>query len=145
MGKDIQLRLLGPFDARDRSGRPLAVTARKNRALIGLLALSPTARMSRGKLASLVWSERTDAQARANLRQLLAELRKNWAAVDVQPILADDEHIWIDLDAADIDVRSFRELSVSDDLLDLRRATELYRGEFLEDTVVEDPAFADWL
>src|SRR5262245_29730076 len=110
MGRVVQLRLLGPFDARDRLGRSPAISARKNRALIALLALSPPARMSRGKLASLLWSERAHGQARANLRQSLADLRKDMAAASVPIVLADDDSVWIDLVQVDVDVRSFQEL-----------------------------------
>src|SRR4029079_15229131 len=111
MGKLVQLRLLGPFDARDRHGGPVAISARKNRALLALLALSPAGPMPRARLAGFLWSERPDAQARANLWQALADLRRDLGAVGTPSVLADDEHVWIDLGLTDIDVRLFLDLS----------------------------------
>ena len=57
-------------------GREIALGARKSIALLALLAAAPAQRLSRDRLAVLLWEDMPDAQARGNLRQLLAATRR---------------------------------------------------------------------
>ena len=63
----LQVNVLGTFEARDRGGQPLVVSARKSRALIAALALAPQSAMARESLASLLWSDRGEEQARSSI------------------------------------------------------------------------------
>ena len=71
-----QIRLLGGFELRSGDGRDVAPAGRKVRALAACLALSPGQPWPREKLMALLWSDRAEEQARASLRQALAELRR---------------------------------------------------------------------
>src|SRR5262245_32244473 len=102
----LKLRLLGRFEVRDGTGREIAVSARKNRGLLAVLGLAPS--ISREQLASLLWSDRGDAQARNSLRQALASLRKDLAGIDPSPLANDDEKISLDHDVIDVDAVLFR-------------------------------------
>jgi DNA-binding SARP family transcriptional activator len=75
----LKLGLLGVFEMRGAADRPIAVSAKKSRGLLAILALSPS--VPREKLANLLWSERGDAQARSSLRQTLASLRRDLGPV----------------------------------------------------------------
>jgi DNA-binding SARP family transcriptional activator len=91
----VVLRLWGEFRLVDAAGVSIEVGSRKARALLVLLANAPNATESRDRLAAMLWGDRSDAQARANLRQLLYEL-KRLACVDV-PILASDRRsVWLE-------------------------------------------------
>lgn len=73
----LQLRLFGEFAAREGDGGPeVTPRGRKARGILAYLALTNRHRASREVIAELFWSDRGEEQARASLRQSLAELRK---------------------------------------------------------------------
>jgi DNA-binding SARP family transcriptional activator len=57
-------------------GQEIALRNRKARAIFGYLALTPTGEDSREKLAGLFWSEFSEQNARATLRQAIHEFRE---------------------------------------------------------------------
>ncbi|CAN5255124.1 BTAD domain-containing putative transcriptional regulator [soil metagenome] len=141
----LALRLLGDFEARDGAGRALDVKSRKNRALIAVLALAPSSSLPRELIASLLWSDRGEEQARASLRQALASLRKDFAAIDPPLLTVNDVKVKVDLARLDVDVLTFLRLADSDAVEALRHAAALYRGELLADTYLRDAAFEEWV
>src|SRR5215813_2330366 len=72
----VRLRLLGGLDLQLGDGRIVIPAGRKIRGLLACLALSSGTAWPREKLMALLWSDRSDEQARASLRQALAELRR---------------------------------------------------------------------
>src|SRR5215471_7927540 len=70
----LRIRLLGPMTV-TVDGRPVAIAAKKARALLGYLALREGAEVARGVLTGLLWGERSEGQARGSLRQTLSELK----------------------------------------------------------------------
>src|SRR5437660_11179770 len=68
---------LGRFELCAPDGQEVALGARKSIALLALLAAAPGQRMSRDRLAMLLWEDMPDTQARGNLRQLLAATRRS--------------------------------------------------------------------
>lgn len=73
--RHYRLRLCGAVAISSDDPGFRAPTARRARALLALLALEPTGQIPRERLAQMLWPDRTDGQARANLRQMLSELR----------------------------------------------------------------------
>jgi DNA-binding SARP family transcriptional activator len=71
----IAIRVWGGLRVVDAQGAPIEVASRKARACLALLARSDAGRLSRERLAGMLWGDRSDEQARANLRQLLYELK----------------------------------------------------------------------
>ena len=65
----LRLHLLGDFEALDGAGLRLTVTSRKSRGLLAILASTPSGTVSRHRLSNILWGDRQDEQARANLRQ----------------------------------------------------------------------------
>jgi DNA-binding SARP family transcriptional activator len=141
----LELRVLGNFEARDKANQLVDVSAKKNRALLAILALSPSGWVPRQQLANLLWSDREDVHARSSLRQSLASLRKDFSAIDPSLVSADDEKLILDCAKVEIDAARFQRFATSDDVEVLRQAMSLYRGELLADTTIRDPAFEEWI
>jgi TolB-like protein/DNA-binding SARP family transcriptional activator/Tfp pilus assembly protein PilF len=86
----LHLRLFGD-PALFRDEQPVTL-GRRSRAILAYLALDAGHRASRERLCGLLWPDRADAQARASLRQCLAELRG--AAHEV--VGSDREWVWLE-------------------------------------------------
>ena len=141
----FKLQLLGGFKAQIEAGLEIVIPARKGRALLAILAVSPSGAASREKLAALLWSDRGEDQARSSLRQTLTVLRKELGMTGANLLVADDQRVELARGTMDIDAVSIVSLSKSNDVLSLRRAANLYQGEFLADGEVSDPLFEEWL
>lgn len=141
----LHLRILGEFEAQDAAGHPIEIHARKNRALLAVLALSPAGSSSRERLAGMLWSGSRDEQARNSLRQALVSLRRDFNGLHPLPLTASDDRVTLDLDAVEIDAVEFQRCAGMDDVDALRRAVALCRGELLADIGTRDPAFEEWL
>ena len=77
---------------------------KKNRALLAVLALSPGQAMTRERLASLLWGDRGEEQARNSLRQSLAVLRKELGPDGSNLIRSLDEALKLQMEATAVDV-----------------------------------------
>ena len=73
----LKLTLLGGFQAQLHGGAALVLPAKKTQALLAYLAIPLGQAHSREKLATLLWGDMQDAQARGNLRHALSRLRKS--------------------------------------------------------------------
>ncbi len=141
----INLRLLGGFEARLESGAAVDLRTRKGELLLAYLALSPGKAFPRDKLTALLWSDRSDDQARHSLRQTLTVIRNELGGSDPQPFITDGDRIGLNAEAFDVDAVAFEQLIATDDHDDLVHACNLYRGDLLENASVRDEAFEDWL
>src|SRR6185437_14911012 len=81
----------------------IALRSLKSRALLGYLALTPTMRESRERLVGLFWSESSESQARAVLRQVVRELRDRIAPVSDDSFVFGPHEIGFKADAVDVD------------------------------------------
>ena len=141
----LKLQVLGGFRASNEAGREIVISARKGRALLAILAVSPSGSVSREKLVALLWSDRGEDQARSSLRQTLTVLRKELGAIGANLLIADDQRVELARDTMEIDAASIISLAKENDAPALRRAANLYQGEFLADGEVNDPMFEEWL
>ena len=117
---------------------PIAFSTRKVGALLSVLALSPRQSASREHLASLLWGNSSDQQARQSLRQALVLLRK-----DVRPyeiVDADAHTVRLRPGAVWVDALELEALADCADFGDLQRAMELFRGEFLAGLSIKEEA-----
>jgi hypothetical protein len=71
----LKLTLLGGFQAQLDAGAALVLPTRKTQALLAYLALPLGQAHPREKLATLLWGDMPDAQARGNLRHALSRIR----------------------------------------------------------------------
>src|SRR5262245_15759255 len=136
----LRVRLLGGFELRSGHERDAAPTGRKVRALFACLVLSLGKPWPREKLMALLWSDRGEEQARASLRQALAELRR--ALGDPSPLRAEHDAVSLDPAMIAFDAIEFERLAKAGQL---DQAAALYRGALLDGHGVRDGAFEDWL
>lgn len=141
----MRMQLLGGFRFETGEGRPIAVSAKKVRALLSYLALMQGVPQSRDMLASLFWSNSGDAQARSSLRQALMTLRKCLPSENAEVLQADSEFVTLSDGAINVDASEFEQLLQDDILENLTRAIALYRGDLLQNLTVTAPEFEDWL
>ena len=158
----LSLSLLGPFQAM-LDGEPIAgFEANKVRALLAYLAVEAH-RHPRGHprqaLATLLWPDKPDGAALANLRNALANLRSAIGDRDATPSFLQitretiqfneaSDH-WLDVAAFQALVETATEETVGADRSAhqrLQEAVALYRGDFLEGFFVRgSPQFEDWV
>ncbi|MCG8494107.1 MAG: hypothetical protein MI743_21030 [Sneathiellales bacterium] len=82
----IKIRLFGGFHAENFSGNPIDIPNRKAKAIIAYLSLNNESYQTRERLAGLLWSERSEEQARASLRQTIRRLRTVFTAHEIEPM-----------------------------------------------------------
>lgn len=71
----VAIHLWGDLRVVDEDGEPIVLTNARARACLALLASAVDRTLSRDRLAAMLWGDRSDEHARANLRQLLYELK----------------------------------------------------------------------
>jgi len=135
-----RIDLLGGF-AIAREGRDLATAlGRREKALLGYLALSPGQSVSRDHLAEVIFQHTTGAPA---LREAARRIRHLLG--DPNILLKDSNPLKLGVDPAAIDALRFEELSRGNDEESLTLAANLYRGELLLGVDPRSDAFEDWL
>jgi DNA-binding SARP family transcriptional activator len=141
----LSLRLLGEFSAAGHDGHPIVISAKKNHALLAVLALASSGRLSRHNLTDLLWGDRADEQARKSLRQALVSLRRELNCAEPAALVITGENVGLDLERIDVDALAFARLVATESLTDLRAAVSLYRGPLLSGLTLRAPDFEEWL
>lgn len=144
-GSTTSLRLLGRFGLRRDSGERILVSSKKARALLAYVAMQPDYTMSRERLATLLWGDRSDSLARHNLRQCLVSLRRDLPPDLAELLLIEDDRVGLDAQRLSVDAREFAALVDSTEPIALARACDLYLGPFLSGFSVESEAFDEWV
>ncbi len=163
MTRELQIRLLGGVEIALAGELVTAFMSNKAPALLAYLAVTRRTHL-RDLLATLLWGEMSEADAKNNLRQVLTNLRKlvdshllvtrdtigfNLAADYVLDVEAFDRHLRASRDSQSSDFQSSD--SQSDQLTKqqaehLQQAVALYRGDFLAGFFVRDaPEFEEWM
>ena len=99
------IRLLGPLAVTCSDGTLASFPTQKSQALLAMIALAGPGGLHRDTAADLLWSRSGQAQARTNLRQSLASLRKALGA-DADVIESRGPVLGLRFDAVDLDVAS---------------------------------------
>lgn len=139
----LSLLLFGGFELTTVDGRPVTVPVKKSRALLSWLALQAGSEHSRDRLASLLWSDSSEQQARHSLRQALSALRKTTPTI-ARALTAGHEHVRLDTGVVHVDALSLEHLD-SDRSCNEQWLLDTYRGDFLEGLTINSPPFDDWL
>src|SRR5262245_21644179 len=139
----LEITLLGGFGARLPSGTALSRPTQKAQALLAYLAVPPGQAHPRDRLATLLWGDMPNAQARASLRQAIFAIRK--ALLPDDPLQQEGGTIALGPGAVDVDVASFEHLAADGSRESLERAAMLYRGPLLEGLVLRGAPFEAWL
>ncbi|HEU0202533.1 MAG TPA: BTAD domain-containing putative transcriptional regulator, partial [Burkholderiaceae bacterium] len=141
----LTIRLFGGLHVFGPAQRPLPVSAKKVQALLAYLALHAGRPQPRGKLATLLWSDSSEAQARASLRQALLVLRKALSLGDHELVSGPGETVELSTGCTEVDAVTFERLLEDGSTAALEQATQLYIGELLEALETREPPFDDWL
>jgi len=136
----IRITLLGhPAVAARPSG---AVFPQKGFQLLAILCRAPRGECSRRRLASLLWDSESDATALANLRQLLARIRRALAGMGVA-LESRDQDIALGSLSTAIDLCAFQAGGAAD--AEREASLRIYDGDLLESVDDATDAFLEWL
>ena len=141
----VKLTLLGGFQAQLGAGAPLVLPTRKTQALLAYLALPLGQAHAREKLATLLWGDMADAQARGNLRHALSRIRKNLPAGVRPGLVLDGPTVALDPSAVEVDVAEFERLVADGRPSALEQVGGLYRGDLLAGLALTERPFEEWL
>jgi len=143
----LYLELLGDFRMKSESRALINISAKKSQAMLAYLGVKPAQMVSRDKMAGLLWSSTATEQARQSLRQTLSSLRKELAQIssDRKILVEEGDFLSVDPALVHIDVAEFEKLAASASDENLRRATALYRGDFMEGFELDEERFDQWV
>jgi DNA-binding SARP family transcriptional activator len=143
----LRLELLGDLQIRAGNGTLATISAKKAQALIAYLAVKPAQRVSREKIAALLWSSTGPDQARQSLRQTLSMLRKELTTIlgDPRALIDENDLLGVDETLVACDVAEFESLAAIGSESALARAAELYRGDFLDGFYLNEERFDQWV
>ena len=143
----LRIELLGDLQMRSASGPLVTVSAKKSQALLAFLGVKPSQRVSREKIASLLWSSTGPDQARQSLRQTLSTLRKELAQLSANEKILIEENDLLGLDETLVscDVAEFESLVAVGTDESLTSASQLYRGDFLDGFQINEERFDQWV
>lgn len=122
----MHMHLNGPFRVFDDLSRDVTPRGIKERGLLALILLSPGQRRTRIWLQDKLWSDRSTAQGSCSLRQALSNVRKSLGPLAAR-LHSDRSSIWIDPP------------------FPMDNAFDPTMGDLLEDIIIDDPEFSDWL
>src|SRR3954454_20016362 len=94
----LGIHVIGAFRVLARNGEDLTPRGRKARALLAILALTPTRRRSRPALQDKLWSDRGPEQGGASLRQTLTEIRRVFGDAHRDCLISDMRGIGLDVE-----------------------------------------------
>jgi TolB-like protein/DNA-binding SARP family transcriptional activator/Tfp pilus assembly protein PilF len=143
----MRIQLLGRFLIRlaDADERLIPALSRRRRALLAYLAMQPGYSETRERLATLLWGEVPDRQARQSLRQALVAMRADFAPFDVQPLRVERDIVGLDPDLIAVDARELLALADSERPEDVEKAAAVLQGPFLDGIDLPAEGFTDWL
>jgi DNA-binding SARP family transcriptional activator/TolB-like protein/cytochrome c-type biogenesis protein CcmH/NrfG len=139
----FRLQLLGAF-ALYRGAEEIPIAGKKARALLAYLALHSGAMQSRERLATLLWGERFEKQARQSLRQTIVALRKEIGDGETDLLVTDREQLGMSAELIETDVARFEHAVQLCKVEELTFAAELYRDDLLPDFTVGAEEFDSW-
>jgi DNA-binding SARP family transcriptional activator len=123
----VEFRILGPIEVVGDDGRPIALPARKIRALLALLLLDANRSVSTDRLVDELYEERPPATATKTEQVYVSQLRK---ALGADRIDTRGNGYALRVEPGEVDVERFRQL-VADGRP--REALALWRGPALAD------------
>ena len=130
-----KVQLLGAFAFETSKGVELAPVGAKPRAILAILASTADGCRSRNWLCERLWSEKPLAQAQANLRQCVVQIKNALAPVP-ELFRSDRTSLHLATDLLSVDIHHER---------DRVRQRLLSGDELLENLSIADPRYQRWL
>ncbi len=141
---DLDVFLLGPPTVLDRNGNQLTPKNQKSKAVVAMLALAPRGSRSRVWLRDKLWSDRSEDQASASLRQALLDIRKSFGTEYKDILITDKYSVTLDPSRVRVDARQISEHAERGLLLPSDEQRDISE-HFLEGFDICDPEFESWL
>jgi len=126
-------------------GREIILNNRKSRAMVAYLALSQTAVERRERLAGLLWSEFSEQNARATLRQSLHECRQAMLAAGGLPLIGDRTTIGLQPGSFRVDLHDLMDAVAGQEVPDILLRQDRLAEALLAGFDDLDPSFSSWL
>jgi class 3 adenylate cyclase/DNA-binding SARP family transcriptional activator len=137
----FRLSLLGRFELTGPHGI-VELPSKKLAGLLTYLACTSPRPQRRETLSSLLWGTHFEVQAKQNLRQALFRLRK---VLGPDALAGDGEIVALNTAAVHCDVNRFAALLRDGSRDALSAAADLYRGPLVDDVVINDEGWSEWL
>jgi DNA-binding SARP family transcriptional activator len=102
----VRIHLLGPMRTTTYLGESILPRGRKARAILACLALAAGDRVSRGRLAAMLWDRVAEAQARASFRQALRQLSAAMGSLAHELLSVDRETVCLSKELCWVDARA---------------------------------------
>lgn len=144
-GNPLSIRLLTGGDLVIDSPTAIRVQGINPRALLILLALKAGERVSRDKLAGLLWPDTDQQKARNRLATTLSVLRRALNPLATDLLSADKETIMLTCGNECVDVGRFRTLIKDEDTNSIQQAMDLYHRDLLAGFPSPSDVFDDYL
>jgi DNA-binding SARP family transcriptional activator len=140
----LRIRLLGTPEVQV-AGTPLILQHQKARALLYYLAATGSVH-TRDHLATLLWSESPESNARHSLRSSLYHIRQALHVKGAEETLVGaGDLVYLRLEHDACDIALFRRLLAESSEQATAEAASLYRGPLLQDyTLTDAPLFEEW-
>src|SRR6266849_7877617 len=126
-------------------GDDILPRGRKARAILGYLSVSAGERVSRTRLAAMLWDRAPDSQARSSFRGSLHELSLVMGPLANELISADRETVKLNTNLCWIDATAILAPEITSANLSRSELSTLCKGEFLEELDGISAAFDQWL
>jgi DNA-binding SARP family transcriptional activator/TolB-like protein len=126
-------------------GAEVLPRGKKARAILGYLALTAGERVSRARLASMLWDRTPDAQARSSFRQALHEVCRAMGSLADELISADRETVKLNPALCWIDAAAILAPETTSGGASRSELYALCTGELLEGLDGISPSFDQWL
>ncbi len=139
-----KVKLLGEFSLVAPDGLRIGLSGRKHQALLAYLSLSSNKTVSRERLLGLLWGSRSEDQARASLRGVLSEIRRNLQSYADSLIETDRTNVYLKDASVEIDAEQLHRATRDASLESLAAAVDLYDGDLLESVSLNERAFEEW-
>lgn len=151
MSSPFQLRLFGTFDLRIDGASATGFRSDRARGLLAYVAVEREQTHRREHLAALFWPDLPDAAAKANLRNVLSNLRALFSDGKPNPLHITRHDVRFLADPAAVDVLAFSALLAQAQATTvtpidlLQKAVDLYAGDFLAGLSPDDAqGFQEW-
>ncbi len=140
----VRIHLLGTMRATSYLGDDVLPRAKKARAALAYLCLTPGARVSRTRIAIMLWDRVSANQARASFRQALCDMTSAMGPLAEELILTGQASVRLNTDVCWIDALALAKSPYSDSSTRADLAV-LCPGELLEGFDGISESFGEWL
>ncbi len=140
----VRIHLLGSMRATSYLGDDVLPRTKKARAALGYLCLTPGARVTRTRLATMLWDRVSSNQARSSFSQALYELTSAMGPLATELISTARATVQLNTELCWIDAAALVKSPYSDDCMRADLAV-LCPGELLEGFDALSESFGEWL